>query len=153
MIGDGTTIQRDVLTQVGNLTNWQFATTGAYHTIGLKTDGSLSRWGYNFYGELGVGNNSISLIPISTACLTMGTVKNEIDKSFTIYPNPSNSVLNIISNENEIENCTVVDLMGKVIIHQKNNSTQINVQNLESGIYFVSVTINGITNFQKFIKE
>ena len=75
--------------------------------------------------------------------------KNEI----LIYPNPVNTVLNINANENEIEHTAVIDLIGKVVINQPSNSTQINVQDLAAGIYFVSITAAGKTSIQKFVKQ
>ncbi|MBL0013735.1 MAG: T9SS type A sorting domain-containing protein [Flavobacterium sp.] len=36
---------------------WSSYDSGIGYTISLKSDGSLWAWGYNFYGQLGVGNN------------------------------------------------------------------------------------------------
>jgi alpha-tubulin suppressor-like RCC1 family protein len=40
-LGDGTTIDRNIPTQIGTDTNWQDAYAGGLHTIALKTDGTL----------------------------------------------------------------------------------------------------------------
>lgn len=37
-------------------TNWKQVCGGNYHTLGIKSDGTLWVWGYNFYGNL--GNNT-----------------------------------------------------------------------------------------------
>lgn len=39
--------------QIGALTNWKSIATGSYHSIGIKTDGTLWAWGRNQYGQLG----------------------------------------------------------------------------------------------------
>ncbi|RAR75655.1 T9SS type A sorting domain-containing protein [Flavobacterium aciduliphilum] len=153
MLGDGTTIQKNVFTQVGTATNWKFAFTGEYHTIGINMDDSMLAWGQNFYGELGNGSTTTSLVPITITCPALNNEEYQILNSFQIYPNPVTTILNINSNENEIEEISVIDLMGKVMLKQKNNFNQINVQNLASGIYFLSVTSSGKTTIQKFIKE
>lgn len=57
-LGDGTTIDRNIPTQIGNDTNWQYANAGGLHTVALKTDGSLWAWGENQNGQLGDGTNT-----------------------------------------------------------------------------------------------
>ena len=42
-------------------TNWSTIAAGPYHTVGLKSDGTLWAWGRNYYGQLGDGT------PISRA--------------------------------------------------------------------------------------
>ena len=52
------------ITQVGSDTDWQSVETansessGMSRSSGIKTDGKLYMWGENFYGSLGVGDNS-----------------------------------------------------------------------------------------------
>jgi alpha-tubulin suppressor-like RCC1 family protein len=47
-----TTAHRSSPVQVGVLTTWQSIATN-YHAVALKTDGTLSTWGKNDYGQLG----------------------------------------------------------------------------------------------------
>ena len=54
-LGDGTTINRNVPTQIGTSTNWQYVEAGSEHTVAIKSDGSLWAWGYNTGGQLGDG--------------------------------------------------------------------------------------------------
>lgn len=42
--------------QVGSQTNWKSVATGTYHSLALKTDGTLWAWGFNGTGQL--GNNT-----------------------------------------------------------------------------------------------
>ena len=44
-------------TVVANTTPWSAAATGWYHSVGVRTDGSLWTWGYDQYGQLGRGLN------------------------------------------------------------------------------------------------
>ena len=39
--------------QVGSGQDWEYVSTGQYHTMAKKTDGTLWSWGYNGQGELG----------------------------------------------------------------------------------------------------
>ncbi|MDN3692356.1 T9SS type A sorting domain-containing protein [Chryseobacterium tructae] len=43
---------------------WESVSTGMYHSVGLKTDGSLWAWGYNYDGQLGDGTTISKNIPI-----------------------------------------------------------------------------------------
>jgi alpha-tubulin suppressor-like RCC1 family protein len=57
-LGDGTTTSRSNIVQIGALTTWSTAACGGQgHTIARKTDGTLWTWGYNFQGQLGLGNS------------------------------------------------------------------------------------------------
>ena len=40
--------------KVGNATNWAAVSTGHFHTLGLRSDGTLWVWGSNGYGQLGL---------------------------------------------------------------------------------------------------
>ncbi len=71
-LGDGTNmIDRKtpvpVATLVGALNQ---VSIGYYHSIALKTDGTVWTWGYNGYGELGSGNTTDRSTPFSVAGLT-----------------------------------------------------------------------------------
>ena len=41
--------------RVGTATNWQAIAAGVWHTVALRTDGTLWAWGINGDGELGIG--------------------------------------------------------------------------------------------------
>jgi len=47
---------KTIPTQVNTATDWESATSGGYHTIALKTDGSIWVCGRNNYGQLGFGD-------------------------------------------------------------------------------------------------
>jgi alpha-tubulin suppressor-like RCC1 family protein len=63
--GNGTLYGSNEPKLVGNSTDWQSisASTGGYHTIASKKDGSLWAWGYNWKGELGDGTNQQKNFP------------------------------------------------------------------------------------------
>jgi alpha-tubulin suppressor-like RCC1 family protein len=66
-LGDNNTTTRStpVTTLLGG-TNWKSIVCGSYHTVALKTDGTLWNWGYNVYGVLGVNDNTRRSIPVTT---------------------------------------------------------------------------------------
>ncbi len=59
-LGDGTTSTRLAPTRIGDSNDWATVVThaGAYHAIAKKSDNSLWGWGSNYWGQLGLGDNS-----------------------------------------------------------------------------------------------
>ena len=60
-LGLGDTIDRHTPTQVGSAHEWAAIVPGAadsYHTLALKQDGTLWAWGFNQFGQLGLGDTS-----------------------------------------------------------------------------------------------
>jgi alpha-tubulin suppressor-like RCC1 family protein len=56
--------------QVGSLTNWLKLAAGYYHTIAIKTDGTLWAWGNNVNGQLRFGNTTKLFSPKQVGSLT-----------------------------------------------------------------------------------
>ncbi len=65
-LGNNSTTDSHVPVQIPG--SWSSVATAAggsynYHTCGIKTDGTGWCWGYNFYGELGIGSTSDKHVP------------------------------------------------------------------------------------------
>ena len=152
-LGDGTTINRLTPYNINAGETWSAIYCGGQASYAEKTNNSIYGWGKNYYFDLGNGTSNNIPVPtlISTCTLGLDSVKNE---SFTIYPNPAGNTL-FIQNQNrgEISNLTILDITGKTLIDQKAVSTQINLEQLQQGIYFIQIQSQGKTHTQKFIKE
>ncbi len=72
---------------------------------------------------------------------------NELSSSeFKVYPNPSNGVWNIVSNNQEITSINVYDVLGKQVLTLNPNTQNVSIDasNLQSGLYFAKVnSLNG----------
>jgi hypothetical protein len=79
---------------------------------------------------------------------------NEIDASFSIYPNPTNSTIKIAYSE-RIEEIEIRDVTGKIVLKEKNNSAQFeaDLSHFESGVYFISIITSQNQLVGKIIKE
>jgi hypothetical protein len=67
---------------------------------------------------------------------------------FSVYPNPSNGLINIQS-EIAIDEIKIYSLQGILI----ENSSEIDISHLSSGIYFIEVLYEKGKSVQKFIRE
>ncbi len=77
--------------------------------------------------------------------------ENELS-SLRIYPNPTENTLSIDGLEGETESITISNASGKIMYSFSNINTtsyDINVQSLESGIYFVKVNATKVIRFIK----
>ncbi|UOK41675.1 MULTISPECIES: T9SS type A sorting domain-containing protein [Flavobacterium] len=76
---------------------------------------------------------------------------------FTVYPNPVNDIVKISNGENlQINKVAITDINGRTVKTLDFNGvteTQINVSDLNSGIYFMSIDTNEGTATQKIIKN
>jgi alpha-tubulin suppressor-like RCC1 family protein len=98
-VNDTTRRSTPVTTLLGG-NNWKSITGGFYHTIALKTDGTLWSWGYNDNGQLGVNNTTSRSTPVTT--LLGGTNWKSIAGGYyhTIALNTDGTLWNWGSNDN-----------------------------------------------------
>ncbi|MFN9408108.1 MAG: hypothetical protein ACK6AY_02195, partial [Akkermansiaceae bacterium] len=79
-LGNGTTTNSYTPVLSSAVTDWNsliFISAGKYHSLALKSDGSLWSWGYNNYGQLGHGNTSSLMVP--TKLLNLKLCQDDTD--------------------------------------------------------------------------
>jgi hypothetical protein len=63
---------------------------------------------------------------------------------YSVFPNPSTAILNITGKCDQPVKVNIVDVSGKVVLltesKELNGSIEINIEDLEKGIYFLSLT-------------
>ena len=72
-VGDGTIIERNTPVQVGGsspLADVTAIAAGEFHTVALKSNGTVWAWGRNDYGQVGDGTTIEKHIPVSVSGLT-----------------------------------------------------------------------------------
>jgi len=78
------------------------------------------------------------------------TSTNELtETNINIYPNPSTGVININTNET-IENINILDINGKLVHHQTNNSP-FDLSQHAKGIYFINITTEKVVINKKIV--
>lgn len=68
-----------------------------------------------------------------------------------IFPNPVQSQIHFTNNM-EVESLRIFDAVGKTY-KRMNNSTQVDIQDLNPGVYFIEVYLNGTYKTMNFVKE
>ncbi|MDB9755281.1 choice-of-anchor J domain-containing protein [Winogradskyella sp.] len=108
-------------------------------------------------------NQGVSEVTFSNAVL--GGVLNieefeELSSRISIFPNPAKEDLSIAldSNLNIETDIKIYDVSGKLVktISSsifENNNAKVNVESLQSGMYFVKLSVNEVTVTKKFYKE
>jgi uncharacterized repeat protein (TIGR01451 family) len=75
-----------------------------------------------------------------------------------VFPNPANEILNINLQNNNIENCIITNALGQTVYNSANEintnyKIQLNISNLNSGVYFVKVRSSNGSYTAKFFKS
>ncbi len=71
--------------------------------------------------------------------------QNRIDKSLSIFPNPTSELFNISPNYIGYNGVVIYDLQGKILIELSNDTKQFSSENWSKGIYLMKDNITGRT--------
>ena len=140
-------------------TSWFWSMPGATPSTSTLQNPVLN---YNTSGTKNItlitSNASGSSAPV-TKTITVNTCtqiqEDETENNvFTIYPNPANSSVSILFN-NEFGNYNVklVDILGKELVMKNNQKTisSIDLKDINEGIYFVIITDSNNNSYSKHI--
>ncbi|MBL0012423.1 MAG: T9SS type A sorting domain-containing protein [Flavobacterium sp.] len=97
-----------------------------------------------------VTNNATTIIQV------LAVKDFEFTDYFNMYPNPANSLLNIVSkNEIDITSIEVYNILGQLVlaIPNENNISSIDVSSLKPGNYFIKINSDKGTTNAKFAKN
>ena len=92
----------------------------------------------------------------TSSCYTVSTVgidENSMENSFTVYPNPAQTQLNITAENEEINSIKIIDVTGKVVQTFEENPNTINVADLSKGMYILQIQTKREVGTKRFIKE
>jgi Secretion system C-terminal sorting domain len=83
--------------------------------------------------------------------VTLANEEEIQDKNLVISPNPSTGFFRW--NDTSLKNAEVFDMTGRAIFQEKTNTQEINLQNLNSGVYFLRLSNEKNTFVRKIVKE
>ncbi|WP_033961846.1 T9SS-dependent choice-of-anchor J family protein [Psychroserpens jangbogonensis] len=91
-------------------------------------------------------------ITLSDASLSLSTFENE--NAFTYFPNPVKNELSLRAQSN-IQNVSVFNMLGQEVLRAAPNTLESNLDmnGLSQGAYFVQVTINNVTETVRILKQ
>jgi len=121
------------------------------------TDGSITPGveifadGESFYSTGEVGNFGDGQSYFNAFKYTTNLSVDNFEKyDFTMYPNPTNGLLNLSANQSfEVK---IFDLNGKLVFNDKlNESQQLDLSHLSPGVYLTKISINKVTKTNKLI--
>jgi Secretion system C-terminal sorting domain/Regulator of chromosome condensation (RCC1) repeat len=154
-LGDNTFVPKPNPTAVSSVIDtWDFVSSRVSHCAGLKSDGSLYTWGSNLYGQLGDASQTTRKIPTLIACPVLANNQFNLTNGFSIYPNPTSSLLNVEMVDGlELSKIQIVDLTGKIVLEQNQNLNILNVENLANGLYIIQMYSENKSFTGKFVKN
>ncbi len=82
-------------------------------------------------------------------------IENLRQNGISIYPNPTNGIINIETGNNNIQNIKISDITGKTLIKKSDiqQNEAIDLSELESGIYIISIQTDKNIFTTKIIKK
>jgi len=82
-------------------------------------------------------------------------IKNVNSVNLNVFPNPTNGILNIVTENENIVDVQVTDLLGRVVANKNNlNNNELNISNLTTGLYQLTVTLeNNKVSVSKIAKR
>jgi len=128
-------------------------------TLGSNFDGGTMPY-YFFSSECDfhsipiVPNNNDNFVLKITGLATLSINEFSLEKNISIYPNPTNDIINInLSKDIIINSVELYDITGKQIIVETNNLKSIDLSKLKIGVYIIRIqTEFGIVS-KKIIKK
>lgn len=132
---------------------WELVTTTSFTMTELTPETTYDVYVVAVCDEEGNTLSEYSETVSFTTDEDMG-VDAQIFAEFSFYPNPMENVVNLKAGV-QIESVEIHNLLGQTIMTAEPNSleTQINTENLSSGVYLMSVQLNGNQKTFRLIKK
>ncbi|MBM6498002.1 T9SS type A sorting domain-containing protein [Flavobacterium macrobrachii] len=153
-LGTGNNLDINTLPiQIGTNSDWNKISAARFHTLLLNNSNNLYSMGYNGSGALGDGTYTDKNTPILFNCSTLGITVFDSD-SVSIYPNPCKDFLSVeLKNESKIDNVTIIDISGKILLVENNVSSEIDLTNFKTGVYVIKINSNEKVIYKKIVKN
>jgi hypothetical protein len=100
--------------------------------------------------DIGADIDSINIVS-KYNCGEISSIEEEKSiNQFGIFPNPASSVIEF--NDKKVEQFEISNILGQVVC-KGDNTSKIDISNLQNGTYFLKTTINNHILFRIFVKE
>lgn len=119
-------------------------------SISFSSEGTFISIGAPRYDSALTDSGRVSVYDLSALL----SVKENVLKGLSLYPNPTTDIINLKSVEN-IDIVSIYNLLGQQVINSRVNDTnsQLNISGLSTGTYIMKVEINGEVGTYKLLKN
>ena len=121
------------------------------HATGIITN--LSEGSYTFTEVYGVHNDRFTLQFINEEVLDS---TENVATSISVFPNPTNGIINIQSPNVLIQDVYLVDIQGRIMLQQnniQNNTYKLDMSTLDTAVYFITIITEHGSVIERVIKE
>lgn len=147
-------------TNAADFTNVIYNTASEANTWQNRSFSLAQFAGQNIYIAWRNNNNDKNLLSIdNVAVLATATASTDdfLASKFTVFPNPANDVVNVANNGNVLVDAIAInDINGRTVKTVKLDAVteaQVNIADLNSGVYFMNITTNEGVATKKIIKK
>lgn len=124
--------------------------------MGVQIDGSVWSWGFNRYGQLGLGddNNRAELSKVDFNPEEGAVAEIATDSAVKVYPTVAEETITV-SSDATISSVSVYNANGQKVGFKMVDGTQtsLNVSHLAAGTYFVATESDAGKSVTRFIKK
>ncbi len=158
------TLTNDALTGFGT-----YSALFNYSTADIDAGSTPANYKIRLYNGSTWSNSTLSGVPTDTAATATGIsgfgdfaigeinplgLKDNMSKTFKLYPNPVNDgVLYISSDNSSDKSIEIYDLLGKNVFSSKIISDKVEIKSLKTGVYFARVKTDQQATVQKIVIE
>lgn len=121
----------------------------------LNMTHNLSERGYTFISRSAVNNDRFELLFEERSVLSTDNV-NELSSSLSVFPNPTQGVVKIVSRDVLDANVTVLDVNNRVVLApttMTGSSLDLDLSSISSGVYFIQIQTTDNTSIERVIRE
>ena len=112
--------------------------------VEADTEYVVLAFGFNANGERG----AVAVADFSTVgCMELNDIQ------FAVYPNPATTVVYVETENDKDAQVTILDVTGRCVkqVEMSDNVSSINIEDVESGVYFIMVQQDGNSSVRKLV--
>ncbi|MEC4004326.1 T9SS type A sorting domain-containing protein [Flavobacterium sp. SUN052] len=163
-LGLGNNTAVNILNQVGTSNTYFAISAGDTHSLVMETSTALWSTGRGLEGELGIGtnvaNNTLQSVGCPTSTLATNVVAS-VNLKATVYPNPTNGIVNVDYNLVDSSNVIVrlTNIQGQIVSETKMDklsgfqSDAFDLSSQSNGMYFLNISNTTESFTVKIVKQ
>lgn len=146
-LGNGNNLDQNIPVQVSGITDAvEVYASGGQHSLFRISDNTFWACGQNNGGQLGIGNNSFSNVPVlvNDGCIVSDISELSGSIRATVYPNPSEGIFHFLMEgaAAPVEHVEIVNLAGEWVYSGRpaGSMPAVDLSDQPGGVYFFRVT-------------